>query len=764
MTLDGVSQPFDQNSSGFIRSEAICVVFLQKIDDARRNYATLVNIGTSNDGFKMAGATVPSQTEIQKLLRKTYCEVNMDPRDVTFVESHAASTQVGDKIQVDCIDAVFCEKSREKPLKIGSVKSNTGHTESASGVVSLAKSILMFENEKIIPNINIKQVRRDCDGFVQGRIQVATEVEDFHDDIIGIDNFGILGASSHCIIRRNLKSKENNGMPSDDLPRLLLWSGKTNESVNYVFDNIANQPIDDEFLALLQKTQRVTHSACTQKGFAIFETNKIDRSTKCLDRQIKELTNKEKRPIVFLYSGVGSQWIMMGRDLLRIPLISDVIHECHRILEPMNVNLLNILTLDDPDAFSNCLNIFVSVIAIQIALTDLLKKIGIVADYFIGHSLGELGCAYADGSLTLKQTILAAYVRGKCVIDRCSSTGGMAAVAMQYDDLIKILPSDIEIACLNSSESFTVSGEAEKITSFVQELKQTGVLAKVLDSAGIAFHSSYLLCCGDIVTEKMSELIKEPKKRSEKWISTSVKADHENDIRNSFSSAEYFVNNLFNPVRFSDGMAKLPLNSQVIEIAPHALLQGIVKKSIPDGGYFGLTHRNSECGVVHLLQSIGKISQSGIDLDIREIYPAIEFPVSRGTQMIAPLMKWNHTESHFVPYFDPCEAFEKRQISINLYLPRYSYLSAHVIDGEHLTFSICKFHNTEISVFLNLTGQVIFPAMGYIEHIWETFAMMHGADYQHFSVCFENVKFMRALILSTNKDTDFTISIQKGRN
>lgn len=685
MTLNGVSQPFDQNSSGFIRSEAICVVILQKIHVARRNYATIVNIGTCNDGFKVSGAAVPSQVEIQKLLRRTYDEVNINPCDINYVESHAASTQVGDKIQVDSIDSVFC-KNRKKPLKIGSVKANTGHTESASGLVSLAKSIFIFENEKIIPNINIKQVRQDCEAFVEGRIEVALDVEDFHDDLIGIDNFGILGASSHCIIKRNLKSKKNNGFPSDDLPRLLLWAGKTIESVNQIFDCVANKPIDDEFLALLQKTQRITLSTCTSRGFAIFESNKIDRSTKCLDRKIQDSTGKEKRPIVFMYSGVGAQWITMGRDLIKIPMISDVINECHRVLEPMNMNLKNVLTSDEPETFNNCLNVFVGVIAIQIALTDLLKTLGIIPELLIGHSLGELGCAYADGSLNLEQTMLAAYVRGKCVLDRCSPTGGMAAVAMRYDDLIKVLPRDIEIACHNSVESFTISGDCERVKTFVNELKQTGVLAKVLDSAGIAFHSSHLYDCEEIVLEKMKELIKTPKKRSEKWISTSVKVKDENDIRNSFASAEYFKNNLINPVRFSDGMAKLPQNSLIIEIAPHALLQGIVKRILPDGEYVGVAHRDAESGVVYLLQSLGKIFHNCVDIDIRKIYPEIEFPVSRGTQMISPLIKWNHSESHFVPYFNPTEAFEKRHVSINLYLPRYSYLSSHVVDGENSMF------------------------------------------------------------------------------
>lgn len=764
MTSDGISQPFDENSSGFIRSEAICVVFLQKIDVARRNYVTIVNIGTANDGFKVAGAAVPSKEEIQKLQRKTYDEININPSQINFVESHAASTQVGDKIQVDCIDSVFCAVEREKPLKIGSVKSNTGHTESASGLVSLMKTIFMFENGKIIPNINIKQLRNDCDAFVEGRIEVAVDVEEFQDDIIGIDNFGILGANAHCVIKKNNKSKQNNGLPRDGLPRLLLWSGKTIDSVNHVYDNIVNMSIDDELMALLNKSQRYTNSTFSTRGFAILKSNDIENVTECLNKQIKELAVQEKRPIVYMYSGVGSQWLTMCKDLLKIPIIAEKLNECHRALESFDVNLMNLLTSDEIGIFDCCLNTFVAVIAIQIALTELLRRLELVPDYFIGHSLGELACAYADGCLSLEQTMRVAYLRGKCVQERCLKNGAMAAVSIKLSELTENLQNGIEIACYNSTNSFTVSGNFIKINKFVNTMTKNSVSVKLLDSSGIAFHSSHVRCCKDDMLMMLGKIIERPSKRSEKWISTSV--NDENSINVSFASAEYFTNNLIHPVKFSDGLEKLPSNSLIIEVSPNSIFRGITKKMLPNCEFVSLTRAGAHDGVVHLLESIGKIFQSGVDLDVHQIYPEVKFPVSRGTRMIAPLIKWNHSESHFVPYFNPFEAFATRHLSINLYMPKYSYLSHHIIDGkfernENLLYLFLL--NFVISYPLLFIGQIIFPATGYMVIIWETFDMMHGRDYHNFSVCFENVKFVRTLILSKSKETNLTVNIQRGK-
>lgn len=671
-----MSQPFDKNSSGFIRSEAICAIILQKVDDARRNYASVVNIKTANDGFKIQGATVPSQPEIEKLLKATYKEANINPSDINFIESHAASTFVGDKIQVDTLSNVFCEKSRKKPLKIGSIKSNTGHTESASGIVSLAKVLLMFENNKIIPNINIKQVRDDCEAFVEGKIKVATEVEEFHDELIGIDNFGILGANSHCILRKNTKTKIDNGFPKDKIPRLVLYSSKASDTLTQIFNTITESPIDDEFIALLQKSQNTT-STTAFRGFGIFKSNESDRSTICVDKSIIEYSGKDKRPIVFLFSGVGSQWLSMGKSLQNIPLIAEKIETCHQVLESKNVNLKHILYAEDAETFKNCLNIFVGIVSIQIALTDVLKAIGIKPEYIIGHSIGELACAYSDGSLTLEQTMLAAYARGSVINSECRSEGRMAAIAMKFDDLQNTLTNGIEIACHNSHESFTISGDATEVETFVADIKKTGVLAKVVDSAGVAFHSSHMRNCDQALQKLLEEIIDNPVKRSEKWISTSV-------LENvaEYADADYFKNNLLNPVRFSSGMEKLPKNALVVEIAPHGLLQGIVKQNISECEYIGLTHRNTEDSVVYLLQALGKIALNGHDMDIREIYPKIEFPVSRGTKMISPLIRWNHNESHFVPYFDPLTRFNKRDLTINLYNTKFANYSGHQIDGN----------------------------------------------------------------------------------
>lgn len=605
LAKNGISQPFDKDASGYVRAETICVAFLQKGKDAKRVYATVVNCKTNNDGFKREGPMTPSIEVQKKLYESVYAEVGVDPSSVDYVEAHATSTQVGDKQEVASIDGFFC-KNRKSPLRVGSVKSNIGHAEGAAAITSLTKAILIFENEKLIPNINITTVRDDCPALAEERIKVVHEVEDFHGDYIGVNSFGVLGANAHTLLKGNPKRKVNRGIPDDDTPRLVLWSGRTEEGVNAIFEGVLEQPLDAEFVALLHGAQLVTNPANGYRGFGIFAKHVDDENqTVCIEKEVYNF-KESKRSVVFVYSGVGSQWLGMGKDLMKISIVADSIKICNEILATKNVDLMNIITSDDPGTFDKPLNTFVGVAAIQIGLTDLLKELGVEPDYIIGHSVGELGCAYADGTLTRQEMILSAYSRGMAISEVQREEGAMAAIGMGFNELKEIVPEGIEIACHNSSESCTVSGSVDDVKAFVKEMKEKNLLATIVPTSGIAFHSSRIAESGPILLEKLKAIIKVPKPRSSKWISTSVSRENWSTEHCLLSSAEYHANNLLNPVLFEEGSVLLSDTAMVIEVSPHAILLPLLKRSVKNGVCIGLTKKNIEDGSTFLLKALGK--------------------------------------------------------------------------------------------------------------------------------------------------------------
>ncbi|XP_070507532.1 fatty acid synthase-like [Chironomus tepperi] len=737
LSPDGKHRSFDEHADGFNRSETVGIIFLQKHKDAKRVYATVINSCVNNDGFKEQGSSFPSRIMQEQLMRDLYKKSKVSPNEVKFVEAHATGTVIGDCEEISAIDAVYCE-NRQEPLLVGSIKSNMGHAESASAIASLTKIVLAFERRQIPPNIKLKSLRSDVDAFKDGRIKVVTDVEDLRGDYISMNNFGLGGANSHILLKRNLKEKLNNGMPSDNLDRLLLWSGRTEEAVNTIFDEITQRPLDTEFIALLQNSQTQTNLGNNIRGYGIFHQNRTSINAECIYRHTHNFNGK-RRQVVWIYNGIGSQWPGMGADLMKIPIFANSINKSAKILANKGLDLKHIITTYDDDIFSNVLNSYVGIVAIEIALTDVLKAIGIKPDFIVGHSLGEIACAYADGCFTAEETILVAYERGQSSVNSDNIDGAMAAVGMGYQEILKIIPKDIDIACHNSADSTTITGPAVSVDVFVKELASQGIFVKKVQSSGVALHSRYLDDFAKKFKARLNILLTDPKKRSEKWLSTCYPKVLWDDNESQYSSPDYHVKNLTDTVLFQEVIELLPNEVITMEIGPSALLKSILKRSQKDATYVSLTQRDNDNATHFLLNSLGNLFENGIDMDIANIYPKINYPVSRGTPMISPLIKWNHKDNFTVPIMERNQYYQRRNVLINLNDKNYSFIQDHIIDGR-----------------------ILIPGTLLVYLVWESFNLMFGNLKTRMKIIFEDVKLTRITFLERNQDILLCICINRG--
>lgn len=169
-------------------------MYLQRAKDAKRIYANVVYSKANCDGYKIEGITYPSGDMQQALLTEFYDDLKIDPTTISYVEAHSTGTFVGDPEECRALDNIFC-KNRSEPLLVGSVKSNIGHTESTSGVCSIAKAILTFENGRIPPNINFEKFRPTIPALAEKRMIVCNETMPFNGDRIAINSFGFGGAN-----------------------------------------------------------------------------------------------------------------------------------------------------------------------------------------------------------------------------------------------------------------------------------------------------------------------------------------------------------------------------------------------------------------------------------------------------------------------------------------------------------------------------------------------------------------------------------------
>ncbi|KAG5674367.1 hypothetical protein PVAND_004341 [Polypedilum vanderplanki] len=729
LSPDGMCKAFDESGNGYVRSDGCVVTFLQKSKDSRRIYATVLNVRTNTDGAKDQGITFPNGQMQNRLIRETYEEIGLDPREVVYVEAHGTGTKVGDPQEVNSICDFFC-KDRKTPLLIGSVKSNMGHSEPASGVCSVAKILIAMEAGIIPGNLHYKNPNPDLYGIMDGRMKVVDRNMEWNGGIIGLNSFGFGGANAHVILKSNPKPKAIGSI--GEIPRVVACSGRTEEAINMMLNEIEANRNDEEFLGLINEIHSKNIPMHYYRGYTVMGADGSNQ------REIEECRD-EKRPIWYIYSGMGSQWASMAKEIMKVDAFRQAINKCADVLKPEGVDLIEILTKSDEAKFDNILNSFISIAAVQVALTDVLTSLGISPDGMVGHSVGELGCAYADGCFTAEQTVLAAYWRGRSILDTDLIAGQMAAVGLTWEECQKRLPKDVIAACHNGADSVTISGPVSSVDKVVKELSAEGIFAKAVKSSGIAFHSKYIAEAAPKLRKSLDKIIPTPKTRSEKWISSSIPESSWSSPLAMHSSSAYHVNNLLSPVLFHSAIQHVPSNAICIEIAPHGLLQAILKRSLnAECTNISLMKRQHTDNVQFLLSNVGKLYLAGAQPQLAKLYRPITYPVGRSTPMLNSKIGWDHSQKWILLDVSK-ESSGETLVEVNLGKESDAYLSGHAIDGR-----------------------VLFPATGYMTLAWKTYAKMKGTTYDRLPVVLENVVFHRATILPKDGSVKFGLNFFDG--
>ncbi|GFQ95937.1 fatty acid synthase [Trichonephila clavata] len=473
------------------------------------NLAKIVEVHPGTDDITRVvtlktGIDVPSVPMLRKIMSDALEEAKVDLDDIEYVEAHGAGTQIGDGTEANALGQIFC-KNRRSPLLIGTIKGNIGHTEASSAICGIIKSLIAFETSRIPPSIKYETPNPNAPDLVEGRLKVVTEPTTLNSNYIPVNSLGLGGTLVQTILKRNPITTENRERTNISIPRLVLYPATTEEGINFVFDYVQFNPdLPDEFFALLHKLSFCTPVYKPYRGYALFQEEK-SRVT-----EIKNVSPNE-RQIWYVMTGMGCQWPGMGLDHMKIDVFAESMHRSAEILKPYGIDLLGLLKSgikDDHDDRKITVS-FVTICAIQIALLDLLKHLDVSPDGMVGHSAGELLCAYADGCLTHEQTLLSFYYRGQSVENSNIPQGGMAAVGLSWSQVQKICPEGIYPACDNATDSITISGEKEPLEKFVEKLKQDNIFVRLVNSHGYGFHCKHVYAAGPALRkaqEKVSVL------------------------------------------------------------------------------------------------------------------------------------------------------------------------------------------------------------------------------------------------------------------
>ncbi|XP_075984128.1 fatty acid synthase-like [Anticarsia gemmatalis] len=743
VSKDGKTNSFAENAQGYALSDAVNVLVLQKSKDALRCYAELVHV--KNEFISVKNTETGPQFgydrniyNTAKFIKDFYEEARVVPQVVEYVEGYGTGVPDVDKSELEAIEKVYCE-DREDPLLVGSVTSNVGLTEAAAGITGITKVLLAYHSGKLAATMNCEKPRKDILALRDNRMRIVNEHEVFGRGYSAVNGMSCTGVNSHVLLNGHYKPKDLSRYKST-IPHLVTLSGRQESSVVKVFDILKSHPVDAEEIALLHSIHSNNISGHLGRGYIVLDTNAENETVSLCEKA--EYFDDVRKPLWFVYSGMGSQWAGMGAQLMRIPIFAAAIERCRKVLEPKGIDIVHIITSTDKTIFDNILHSFVGIAAVQIGLTDILTELGLVPDGIIGHSVGELGCAYGDGCLTAEEMILAAYSRGLVSLQTPLIRGSMAAVGLGYKQISTMCPPEIDVACRNGPGSSTISGPADVMREFVAQLTAKGVFAKEVPCSNIAYHSRYIADAGPHLLKYLNEVIKHPKPRSERWISSSVPQNKWNEESAKLCSAEYHTNNLLNPVLFEETSRLIPSNAVLVEIAPHGLLQAILKRSLSEScRHVPLTRRGHPDNALFLLQAIGNLYMEGYAPRVQALYPKVQFPVSTETPMLSHMVEWVHVEKWAV---------------------------TKINDERKKTASACKFvksvHDPEYSYLQGnvIRGKMCYPFAAALVAAWDTFAMNAGVPRGGVSVQFFDVHLYAQPLLFDQRPLKLNVALHRG--
>ena len=511
LSADGICFSFDDRANGYIRSEGAGLIFLKPLEEAERDgdkiYAVILGSAVNHDGATK-GISVPNPVAQEALLRAAYEDAGVDPHAVRYVEAHGPGTFVGDPIESNAIGAVI-GTDREDICYMGSVKSNIGHLEPASGVAGISKLALVLKNGVIPPNIHFKQGNPNIP-FDKLKLKVPTEMVDWPGNngdprYAGLNSFGFGGSNVHIVLEDHKGGHEKPANDKAGLQVCTISARKpealeqlTSDYINWLNDKTNTASLSD--ICAMTATRRSHHDnrlaviADTKEELAKNMQLYLDGET------ITEVSSGRSREvedkIVFVFSGQGGQWWAMGRQFFENePLFREWIERLDGMLgEHADWSLIEELTRDENSSRIADTNIAQpALFSVQIALYEMWKALGVTPRAVVGHSIGEVAAAYASGALTLQQAVLLIFHRSR-VQFKATDKGRMLAVGLPHEEAKKLIEGKedrVSVGAINGPAMVALSGDTDVIEDIAAELNEKDIFHRLL-VVNVPFHSHHM--------------------------------------------------------------------------------------------------------------------------------------------------------------------------------------------------------------------------------------------------------------------------------
>ncbi len=677
MSPDGHCRAFDADAEGTVQGQGAGVVVIKRLDDALVNndhiYAVIKGTAINNDGSNKPGYTSPAVEGQAKVVLSAIASADMSPDDISYIETHGTGTPMGDPIEIEGLSEAFrTEALRRDPCAIGSVKTNIGHLDAASGVVGLIKVAKAIEQKKLPPTLHYQKNNPKIN-FEKTPFYVNTELKDWTADGIlyaGVSSFGIGGTNAHVVLRES-----PNQSPSEKSRawRLVVLSAKTPSALEAVTQRLLhylkttkNVNFSNVCYSLQVGRKRFDHRrylVCRNEDEAIAELEKPHH------KDVVTTAYKETpRKIVFMFSGQGSQYLNMASQLYKGEVgFRKEVKRCRTILKERFVYLYENLDILDFSAQTDLLHqTYItqpSLFILEYSLAKTLMSWGIEPDIMIGHSVGEYVAACLAGVFSLEQALELVAIRGKLIQNL--PEGDMLSAQLSEDDARKYLSENISLAAINGDSRCVYSGDSEAIIALQHTLNEDSVQNRLLHTSH-AFHSHMM----EPALEKFKNSVgrRYPQKPNVPFIS-GVTGKYITD--EEATSADYWAQHLRKEVRFNDGLHTLldrdgefGGNAEqrfiLLEVGPSKVLTTLAKqhakKQSEDLVIATMRHAFEEVSDTRqLLKALGRLWANNVNIEWEEFHSARQryrvplptYPFERKPYWIEPraLLPFDERES-----------------------------------------------------------------------------------------------------------------------
>jgi phthiocerol/phenolphthiocerol synthesis type-I polyketide synthase C len=662
LSKQGACRAFDADGDGYVRSEGGAIIVLKPLDkalaDGNRIYALVAGSGLNCDG-RTNGLTVPSAEAQAALLSEVYERAGIKPADIDYLEAHGTGTAVGDPIEARALgEALGRHRPAGSPLRIGSVKSNLGHLESAAGMAGLVKALLCLRHRSLPPSLHFATPNPRIP-FADWNLRVVTErtpLDARKRVIIGVNSFGFGGANAHVVLesyQAPVAAQPAETPPADGWLTPILVSARSAGALKASALNLAAWIREREDLGLYD----IAYSCAFHRDWLPQRAVAFAHDRRSAVQALEAFGRDDDTRHVaagralahpsgpaFVYSGNGSQWAGMGGVLLaESAVFRDAVAEVDEwVRQFSDVSVLNVLASTAGKQAIDATEIAQpALFALQVGITRLFEAWGIRPSAVVGHSVGEMAAAWACGALSLQQ---AAYL----VCERSAwqgttrGKGGMTAVALgleELEPLLVALQDGPAIAAVNSPGSVTLSGTHGQLKSLESLLEARGATFQRL-ALDYAFHGPAMDAIRGGVEGALRKIA--PGAARIPYYSTVTGKP----LAGESLDATYWWRNIREPVQFGPAVLGMMQGgtSIFVEIGPQPILRGYLGECLRaaalDGRVIATMSRTAD-SALHLRKRVFDTLIAGGDADLGAMFP------KRGRLVDLPAYPWQR-ERHWL--------------------------------------------------------------------------------------------------------------------